>query len=118
MSNNKLLEAQILVVLTEDAAERELSGDVSFDLRPEIENGYTTGYEMLHGPHSFELSGTATVLEDGNIRYDLTATWNDVIDPNLTYHSDKVLADFLTKYYTPQDYKVSITWTTSYTIKK
>ncbi|MBO6795520.1 MAG: RHS repeat-associated core domain-containing protein, partial [Balneolaceae bacterium] len=61
MDDNKLLTAQIMEVLSIDAADRELSGDVDLTFKPAIQNGYLTGYEMLHGSYSFNLSGHAVM---------------------------------------------------------
>ncbi|HXB45388.1 MAG TPA: hypothetical protein VNV85_15085 [Puia sp.] len=59
----------------------------------QIENGYLTGYEMLHGTKGtvgdFHVEGTAT-LKDDRVIYDITAIWNDIKNPNPIYKDDIV----------------------------
>ncbi len=117
MNNNSLLKQQIREQLSIDAESRTQSDFVSFRFKPQIQNGYTTGYEMLHGPHDFYLAGTATLLENG-INYSLQATWYDIIDPNPTYGGDVFLAGILEGLYNPMDYEVTIIWDFTELIQK
>ena len=94
----------------------------------EMENGYFTGYELLHGSKGIadrgpwkgedqgdvQMRGTATVVNDSNgtrtITYDLTFTWNDIVDPNPTYGGDTFMSSLLHAVGNPRDYKVKISW--------
>ena len=55
----------------------------------------------------------------GNITYNLTYTWNDIIDPNFMYDSDSKKAAFAKKipFANPTDYTISISWTDKTVIK-
>jgi len=83
----------------------------------EIENGYSTGYEMLHGTHrgegDFQIRGRATLTPDGrnnNIHYELRYSWNDRIDKNAKYSGDNFFAGILHFFYDPKDYAIHIHW--------
>ncbi len=118
MMANKLLRPQVGRKLEMDAKFRKSSGNIKW--RPfsaVIENGYTTGYEMLHGTNAavgdFEMEATATVTKDplGNkIKYKVKYTWNDIIDPNPQYGLDMFFAGALELFYSPADYIVHISW--------
>ena len=90
MRANKLLAPQIANQLANDAGYRVNSGVVDITFSAEIENGYRSGYELLHGTNStvgdFTIKGAAHVTNhaDGSrtVEYDVKFTWNDVIDPN------------------------------------
>ncbi len=128
MRNNELLNSQIRDELynylsgIRDDVEKE--GILPFHLRfhGEIENGYMTGYEMLHGSSS-KLGDTqiyGTVQYNSNTKqfdFNLGIIWNDRIDPNPTYQDDIKLANFFNTFYTPQDYNVKIIWHEKISIK-
>lgn len=121
MLNNRLLRDQINAVLKTDASTRTESGGINETFHAEIENGYMTGYEILHGTvgvlGDFSISGSVQVGKNKNI-YTITLTWNDIIDPNPTYDSDVTYKNFLTQFYTPKDYTVQISWDEKIAIKK
>ena len=84
-----------------------------------IENGYTTGYELLHGSNGevgdFQMSGGFTTHIEGAYKIyniDLVCTWNDIIDPNHDYVYDTLLEWFVRRFSetTPYDYVVRIKW--------
>ena len=90
----------------------------------EIENGEDIiGYQYLHGTNSdvggFQIQGTISKNDNGDLIYDLTYTWNDIIDPNYDYKSDAEKAEFAKKipFANPTDYKISISWTDKTVIK-
>ena len=118
---NELLREQIMEQLKLDAGDRTESGWMSVKFHAEIENGYNTGYEMLHGTDSrvgdFLIQGKVTVSSKYNI-YNITLTWNDTIDPNGTYSEDKVLSGWLRHLYNPKDYVVHLSWTERVKIEK
>lgn len=113
MRQNHHLRTNVLNQLQIDNARRTSSGPIYMRFHNEIENGYNTGYQMLHGTHSiagnFEIQGNATVLEDKTV-YNLRLTWHDIIDPNATYPEDSTLAYLLYILYDPRDYSVHISW--------
>ena len=81
----------------------------------EITNGESIiGYQYLHGTDmnagGFNISGTITKLQNGEIQYFLCCTWNDYIDPNDNYKSDRVKADIANFLFNPTDYVISISW--------
>ncbi|WP_169009425.1 RHS repeat-associated core domain-containing protein [Faecalispora jeddahensis] len=90
----------------------------------EIENGEDMiGYQYLHGTNAnaggFTIKGTISKDKIGNVIYDLTYTWNDIIDPNFIYDSDSKKAAFAKTIPLahPKDYKLSISWRDVTTIK-
>ena len=118
MESNRLLPPQIAEQIRSDARERSESGSVNITFHANIENGYTTGYEMLHGSNGsvgdFEISGDATMAEDGcGVEYNLTYTWHDIIDPNPTYAMDTILSRPLRWFFDPKDYEVHLSWRSS-----
>lgn len=90
----------------------------------EIENGEDMiGYQYLHGTNTnaggFPIIGTISKDKIGNVIYDLTYTWNDIINPNFIYDSDSKKAAFAKTIPLahPKDYKLSISWRDVATIK-
>ncbi|MEZ5406029.1 MAG: RHS repeat-associated core domain-containing protein [Verrucomicrobiia bacterium] len=114
MMDNDLLRRQIVAQLQRDANTRNASGAVNIQFNAEIENGYKTGYEMLHGTHhgegAFQIHGIAIKSQDGQIHYRLRYSWNDVIDPNPKYGMDSILSGILGLIYDPEDYAIHIRW--------
>ena len=85
-----------------------------------IENGeHIFGYNYLHGVNNekggFRITGTVTRY-CGYVSYEVTCTWNDMIDPNLTYTTDRQKAEFAQRipFAAPMDYEISITWNDSF----
>lgn len=81
-----------------------------------LQNGESIyGYNYLHGVNGdaggYVISATITRY-CGYITYDATCTWNDIIDPNLSYSSDKQKAELAKSipFANPTDYTISITW--------
>ena len=89
--------------------------DFNVTFHGEIENGYFTGYQMLHGTHSglgdLQVKGTIYYnSKTGNSRYEYEATWNDKIDPNASYSEDVISSKILKVLYSPANYNVKIRW--------
>ena len=90
MRANSTLRRQIDNKLTQDAKDRTSEGTINENFHAVIENGYTTGYEYLHGTNGgLDIRGDISAIEStyGSYRkieliYDVTMTWNDIIDPN------------------------------------
>ena len=119
LMNNDLLKQQVqdfLFTIAEGLPPGEtISVDTSISV--EIDNGEDiVGYQYLHGTNAdvggFQIQGTITKLENGDCIFDLTYTWNDIMDPNPTYGSDIAKAKFakLIPFANPTDYVISISW--------
>ena len=110
---NRILSAQITSHLRKDARNRFGTGPVNIRFHAEIQNGYKSGHEMLHGTVSelgdFEINGVAIAGEDGTYAYQVRMTWNDVINPNPTYIMDTISSGVLS-IFNPQDYNIHISW--------
>jgi hypothetical protein len=120
MRANGLLSAQIHDALSKDAKNRTGTGPVNIRMSAVIQNGYSTGYEMLHGTHAgvggFEINGFAT-FNEGAFTYQVQMIWHDIIDPNPQYFMDTVYSGVLSVL-GPKDYEVHISWSdTFYKIK-
>jgi RHS repeat-associated protein len=123
MKANDRLTEQLKDRIEADALIRENSGVVDITFWAEIQNGYFTGYQMLHATNpdvgNFQIRGYASfahmgggsfMLDAAKIEYHLTLTWNDIIDPNPKYPGDIVASWILRLFYDPQDYIVHIVW--------
>ncbi|MCR5593529.1 MAG: hypothetical protein K6F79_07275 [Saccharofermentans sp.] len=85
----------------------------------ELDNGEgVVGYNFLHGSEptvgDFEISGTITRLENGDVKYNLTYTWNDIMDPNEIYPTDRFKNSILKQIqlckFTLAIYVMRVTW--------
>lgn len=84
------------------------------------------GYQFLHGTNAdvgdYQIQGTATVThtEDGyTVKFNVSHTWNDVIDPNGQYRSDRI-KNFAAEVLTlgrADPYDIHITWNEESTIQ-
>lgn len=78
-------------------------------------DGYISTGQYLHGVNNdfggFHISCTIVRL-DGVTAYNLTYTWNDLIDPNFNYESDSIKAEFAKSipFADPTDYYIQISW--------
>lgn len=119
MRANTLLPPQVASRLEADARQRSTNGPVNIRFQAIIENGYSTGYEMLHGTDllagGFTIKGKAIVAHDlcgrKAVGYVITLTWNDFIDPNpQEYKDDEYLANFFSTFFSVADYTVHLSW--------
>lgn len=121
MRKNALLEEQIFSIFEVDAASRTRSGFFSITTSAGIQNGYSTGYELLHGTNAdvggFNISGFA-FADGGEVYYSTTMTWNDRIDPNFAYRRDSLYSFAEHMMHDPKDYTVQIPWDDNFTIRK
>ena len=85
-----------------------------------IDNGESIcGYQYLHGTDmtvgGFHIVGTITCLNSGDIQYDMTYTWNDLIDPNPLYITDIIKNAIAERFFrqTMGAYIIRITWSDS-----
>jgi RHS repeat-associated protein len=83
----------------------------------EIQNGYFTGYQMLHGTlfFSFGVVGKYDKKTD-SYSFNFNLKWYDKINPNHSYGADTKANDILNKFYSPKDYSVEIRWTQTITV--
>jgi hypothetical protein len=91
------------------------------------ENNDFTGYALLHGSNrkvgDFFMTGIAEVqdaydLAEGgyDIELDLRYRFNDIVDPNANYMSDRIkstIAKLVSIFVRPRDYRLSINWGSS-----
>ena len=122
MRKNTLLRSQLIDILDNIAIYSINRGKTSYQIQTyfhaEIENGYTTGYEMLHGTNrhvgDFSIQGYTNVLKKSKrihrLYFSLIYTWNDIIDPNPTYLNDVKYSNIAKKIFSPKDYIIRISW--------
>ncbi len=122
MRSNKNLRDQIWLILSNDAYERETGGYFNYKGHAEIENGYYTGYEMLHGTNSttgdFQIHGFVIKIDELTYKYSVSLEWHDIIDPNNQYGSDSISPETLESLYSPRDFKIDIKWNDTFIINK
>lgn len=93
--------------------------DVSYGGELELENGYRSGYSLLHAPNpKFTMKGKIK----NKLKYntcdkiiDVMFTWYDRMDPNPSYVIDKFLAR---QFPGGGDYDISISWTEQIELKQ
>jgi hypothetical protein len=92
----------------------ETSGNFHF----EIDNGYNTGYKMLHGTNylSYVANGRYDKSSDSYI-FKFNLKWTDQINHNSTYTADKIFNYISSKVGHPKDYWITIQWTQTIIIK-
>ena len=119
LKKNKSLKKQVRTYLFHVASDIPVGEVVVIDVSISviIENGEDIiGYQYLHGTNAdvggFHIQGTITRLNNGDCIFDLTYTWNDIMDPNPQYKTDIAKAAFAKKlpFANPTDYKISISW--------
>lgn len=118
MRNNKRLSGFIREIAYEQAASLSAgeSQEIDITTSAEIENGESIiGYQYLHGTNAdvggFRVIGSVGKTTHGQLMYSLQCTWNDIIDPNLEYASDRKKLQLAKLISRPADYRISITWT-------
>ena len=117
MKEDEILKDKTRDIVMDYADELENGESVEIDITTsmEIENGEDIiGYQYLHGTNmdagGYHITGTITKTENGDVILELTYTWNDIIDPNLMYSTDKWKSEFAHLFADPQDYQIHITW--------
>jgi hypothetical protein len=127
LKNRLYLKAQELCL--QDRRSRVESVDEKF--HQEVKNGEgINGYEYLHGTNEivggFKIFGYAKIDKESDcgctIKFILTFNWNDVIDPNLEYGTDKwkkKAADILSilPSFELTDYTIRIFWSEDSVVK-
>lgn len=121
MESNPPMRSKLIKAVGDDARHRTVSGPLNPTdpnmpgLVVQLDDGYITGYQHLHGTNDLRVEGWAEVTpgRDGSrvITYHLRYLWHDRIDPmeQLTY--DAMLAQ-LAKRLRPNatDYDIEILW--------
>ena len=130
MKANAILDSQIERWLSEYASGYDV-GLINIQKHAVIDNGYTTGYGLLHGSDGtvgdFQMSGGFRLVQtNGNesiYRVELVCQWNDIINANYSYDSD-VLLEIMIRlfgypypYFSPADYVIRIRWKVEYELK-
>ena len=117
MRNNEILSNYVIAIVYEqtDTLNNGESKAIDITTSAEIENGESIiGYQYLHGTNAdaggFHVVGTVGLDCCGNVLYNINCTWNDIIDPNYIYASDRKKASLANLFFLPKDYKISITW--------
>ena len=107
---------KIVLPLADDLSLND-SKEVNITIPMEIDTGESiVGYQYLHGTNAdvggFQIKGTVSKDENGDVTYDLTYTWNDIIDPNYYYPTDAEKAGFAQSipFVNPKDYIIRISW--------
>ncbi len=119
MKSNEMLTSKmknIVLPLADDLGLND-SKKVDITIPMQIENGESIiGYQYLHGTNAdvggFQIKGKVYKNEKGDVTYDLTYTWNDIIDPNYYYSTDAAKAEFAKSipFANPKDYIIRISW--------
>ena len=119
MKSNELLRIKVKEIITPIIDNLHFGETIIVNIVTSmvIENGEDIiGYQYLHGTNAdvggFVISGSITKRDNGDIIIDMVYIWNDMIDPNYTYASDKVKAEFAKSipFANPTDYYLSISW--------
>ncbi|MBR1757709.1 MAG: RHS repeat-associated core domain-containing protein, partial [Lachnospiraceae bacterium] len=119
MNDNEILTEKILILVKSVAVSLQYGECVILDLTTncEIENGESIiGYQYLHGTNAdvggLQITGYIKRHYNDIIEYDLRCTWNDMIDPNFKYSSDKAKSDFAHSipFVNPTDYYIAVKW--------
>ena len=125
MNSNEILTANIEDIIRGEASSLGTgqTKTISITTSMEIQNGEDiVGYQYLHGTNAdvggFQIEGTVTCNKNGSLDYVVTCTWNDMIDPNFSYDSDKAKAAFAQLIANPKDYYIRIKWEKTGCIKK
>ena len=126
MKRNPILKKKVQDMVFPYGATLDVGQSISVDIitSMEIDNGEDIiGYQYLHGTNAdaggFVIAGTIQKDKKSNLIYDLTYTWNDIIDPNFQYYTDSIKYQFAKSipFANPTDYKISISWSDKTIIK-
>ena len=89
----------------------------------ELRNGEgVIGYEYLHdtnqnvSPGGFQMQGKATKIKGGRtgclqVDFEIVYRWNDRMDPNARYQTDRTKSGLARMFTTPADYDFHVRWT-------
>ncbi|MDY3530000.1 hypothetical protein PG593_09460 [Riemerella anatipestifer] len=123
MRNNSIIKDYLTTRSVSEASYMLSSGRTSYsytsgNMNFEIQNGYLTGYEMLHGTNYFSYSVIGKYNASSNSYiFDYTVKWYDSINPNHSYGADTFFSKASNVFYSPKDYNISIIWHQSIIVK-
>lgn len=119
MQDNAILTGKVgdIVIPIGEFLQNGESIEVDMNMSMVIDNGESAiGYQFLHGTNDavggFQISGSISRDNKGNTTYDLTYTWNDIMDPNLIYSTDAEKANAAQSIpgANPTDYNFQLSW--------
>ena len=119
MKDNVILTKKVRKILESYIyrAEKNKTIYVKFKTKMVIDNGEDIiGYQYLHGTNAdvggFYVEIFIRKLSNGKIRFTSTFIWNDIIDPNPQYASDKIKAKFasIITFGKAKPYTIAIIW--------
>ena len=119
MTSNQMLKRKVQEIVFPMGESLKPGETITIDITTamEIDNGEDIiGYQYLHGTNEdvggFQIKGTISKNELGDVTYDLTYIWNDIIDPNYQYASDAAKAKIaqMIPFAIPTDYIIRILW--------
>ncbi|MFN5772311.1 MAG: RHS repeat-associated core domain-containing protein, partial [Flavobacterium sp.] len=115
--NNELISEAFTIASGMSDRKQTKTSEASGNYPFEIENGYFTGYEMLHGTLFFSYGVVAYYdKKTDTYTFNFNLKWFDRINPNHTYGADTTASKILSKLYSPKDYNVSIKRTQTITV--
>jgi hypothetical protein len=125
MMKNPYLRLAVQSILSSEFSKIKngTSRSINISKHVDMENGeQIIGYQYLHGTNSavgdFTIKGTAKKDSSGNVDAQLFFEWNDVIDPNFQYDTDKIKAQIAKQIpgAKPTNYIIKIGW--DYKVRK
>ncbi len=119
MQDNAILTGKVgdVVIPIGESLDNGESVEVDMNMSMVIDNGEdAVGYQFLHGTDAtvggFQISGSISKDNKGNTTYDLTYTWNDIMNPNFNYSTDAEKANAAQSIpgANPTDYNFHLSW--------
>lgn len=127
MMNDPVLTGKvgdIVMPIGEELSEGE-SINIVMKIPMIIENGEgIIGYQYLHGTDEnaghFNIFGTISKNNEGDMIFDLVYIWNDIMNPNLDYDTDAIKAEIAKEipFANPASYEMHILWSDETIIRK
>lgn len=123
MMENETLTDKTALILAPIGERLDVNESIDIDMTTfmVIDGDPHSGYMHLFGTNDesemYKIQGTVSKDSNGTITYDMTYTFNDVMDPNFNYLMDKLkynglkLLKTLGANITMKDYNIKITWT-------
>ena len=125
MKNNSLrreIAVKLLPIISNFLKSTKSNQKIETSFHIELDdNGYTTGYELLHGTTKYK--GVSNNKQDFELNLELKkqitddrtviigkahCVWHDIIDANRKYWGEGEVADTIKKYSNAKDYKIEI----------
>ncbi len=119
MRQNASINKKLMQMIDYDVPTRTKSGSVY--LRATGNTGVNdrrSGYGMLHGTSNLFINWDIKVIDEKNLYYSATLTWQDRIDPSARQGDTPWVHAAEAFGYAPRDYNVSITWTIGFNVQR